>query len=180
MNVLNPNWAFNIPTFDEYLKLHSSSIQSMAKDTKYVKKWGPVLEKQFSGYNLNSELMSNICLYIEICSSYYDMLQSPSPYGKYNSSTMRYTDVSQLDTIIKNIKNDINSKLNNKRSAIVRKVFNYQTGKVEYELEDGNFISTNESVIPPKLDVDNDIFPIEFVKLIDPQKYRDMKIDEIL
>jgi hypothetical protein len=174
MNVLNPNWAFNIPTFDEYLKLHSSSIQSMAKDTKYVQKWGPVLEKQFSGYNLNSELMSHICLYIEICSSYYDMLQSPSPYGKYNSSA------SELATVIENIKNDINSKLNNKRSAIVRKVFNYQTGNIEYELEDGNFIPTNESVIPPKLDIDNDIFPIEFVKLIDSQKYRDMKIDEIL
>ena len=61
-----------------------------------------------------------------------------------------------------------------------RKVFNYQTGKMEYELEDGNFITINESVNPPKIEVDNDIFPIEFVKLIDPQKYRDMKIDEIL
>jgi len=52
------------------------------------------------------------------------------------------------------------------------------TAKVE--LEDGNFIPINESVIPPKIEIDNDIFPIEFVKLIDPQKYRDMKIDEIL
>jgi putative alpha-1,2-mannosidase len=172
MNALNPNWASNLPSFDEYitsLQLKRPTIE----DT--TKKWLPILEEYFSNYNIDSELMSNICLYIELCSSYYDMLESLSQMTlNHKGPKNRLTDV------VEKIKNDIDSKINNKRSGVVRKVFNYQTGKMEYELEDGNFITINESVIPPKIEVDNDIFPIEFVKLIDPQKYRDMKIDEIL
>jgi len=178
MNALNPNWASNLPSFDEYIIRNRASLQLKPwsitiKDA--TKKWLPVLEKYFSNYNIDSELMSNICLYIELCSSYYDMLESLSQMTlNHKGPKNRLTDV------VEKIKNDINSKINNKRSGVVRKVFNYQTGKMEYELEDGNFITINESVIPPKIEVDNDIFPIEFVKLIDPQKYRDMKIDEIL
>ena len=77
MNALNPNWAFNLPSFDEYIIRNRASIQpTTIKDA--TKKWLPVLEKYFSNYNIDSELMSNICLYIELCSSYYDMLESLS------------------------------------------------------------------------------------------------------
>lgn len=175
MNVFDPNWAFNLPSFDEYIIRNRTSLQSAIKDPKYVKKWGPVLEKQFIDYNINSELMSHICLYIELCSNYYDMLESISQMTLSHKGPKN-----KLTDVVEKIKDDIKSKINNRRSGVVRKVFNYQTGKMEYELEDGNFIPINESVIPPKIEIDNDIFPIEFVKLIDPQKYRDMKIDEIL
>ena len=65
MNALNPNLAFNLPSFDEYIIRNRASIQpTTIKDA--TKKWLPVLEKYFSNYNIDSELMSNICLYIEL------------------------------------------------------------------------------------------------------------------
>ena len=67
-----------------------------------------------------------------------------------------------------------------RKSAVVRKVFNYNTGHMEYELEDGNFIQLTEGIEAPNINIDNSIFPPEIVKLIDPIAYRDVKIDSLL
>jgi hypothetical protein len=73
------------------------------------------------------------------------------------------------------------SSLNNQESAeVIRKVYNYQTGKIELELQDGNFIETTEQVVPPKLELTDSTFPDDFLKIVDLQKYRDIKIDKIL
>jgi len=167
MNLSDPNWMFNLPSFDDYLSRISSKFIEKQREAS-IKKWKPIVESHFY---VNDELTNKLCIYFELCSIYYENLRSGLPGVNLDSD---------LTNLFKKVKSDINKKLEGKRSGVLRKVFNYSTGHLEYELEDGNFIKINEKVTPPKIDIDLDIFPKEFIKLIDPQKYRDMKIDEIL
>ena len=169
---LSPDWMLNIPSFDEYIIHHRETLKSQSEIKKYTEKWLSLIQHQFDGYNIDKDLISNLCIYMELCSNYYTMLESV--YGMKGQ-------IERLPEIIIKIKADLKFQMQNRRSAVVRKVFNYQTGKMEYELEDGNFVGIDEKVISPKVTIsDEGIFPKEFIKIINPEKYRDMKIDEIL
>lgn len=163
------NMFTGLPSFEEFLQRDfyiKTILNKNKKDT--LDKWSPIIKSQLDDIYLDETQVSNLCFYLEICSHYYTTLS--------NITNQRY----ELNGIFEKIRKDIKSSLNNKRSAVVRKVFNYQTGKMEYELEDGKFVEINESVITPKIEFDISVFPKEFIKLVDPEKYRDLKIDEIL
>lgn len=162
-----------IPSFEEYIeRLHEKIKKDLLfLSPKHLQKWSTIIEGQFNEYNFDKELISNLCTYLEVCFMYYETLEVQ--YGIRGQ-------IEKFGEIIVKLKNDIKSQM--RRSAVVRKVFNYQTGKMEYELEDGNFITIDENVKAPKISVDYNvnIFPKEFIKIVNPQKYRDMKIDELL
>lgn len=160
-------------TLDEYILRYAESFKSRDMDRfnqeQIVRKWEPIIERHFDDINFNKEVKSNLAIYLEICSSYYHNISSLNN-KTYNDES--YVIFSEIRSKIKKIKS--------KKSGVIRKVFNYETGFMEYELEDGNFIKINESVDAPKTDVDNSIFPDVFLKIMDKKMYRDRKIDEIL
>lgn len=169
MNVLRPEYIFTIPTFEEFIQVRSDLVKKiLSKKETIGLKWYPIIETKLKKIRLDDQQMLKIAIYLEFCWHYYDLLSKITNQGD------------NLERVLDKITNSISEKLKNRRSAIVRKVFNYETGCMEYELEDGNYIQIDEKVISPKVDFDNTIFPIEFVKLIDLESYRDMKIDEIL
>ncbi len=169
MNVLRPEYIFTIPTFEEFIQGQSDLVKKILSKKETISlKWYHIIETKLKKIRLDDQQMLKIAIYLELCWHYYDLLSKITNQGD------------NLERVLDKITNSISEKLKNRRSPIVRKVFNYETGCMEYELEDGNYIQIDEKVISPKVDFDNNIFPIEFVKLIDLESYRDMKIDEIL
>lgn len=167
---LNPNWMLNIPEFDEFVQQYSEHIKKIIlKKEQVISKWNTSIKTNLGEeFKLSDDDISKISIYLEVCSNYFEVIQ-------------RLTNQShELSRVFDKIRKDIRDNLNNRRSSVIRKVFNYQTGCMEYELEDGNFVRIDEKVTPPVINIDLNIFPKEFVKLIDPQKYRDMKINDIL
>jgi len=56
----------------------------------------------------------------------------------------------------------IRTKIENslKRTKIIGKIYNHKTNKLEYELEDGNFIQIDgDKLIPPEIELDDTVFP---------------------
>ena len=48
----------------------------------------------------------------------------------------------------------------NKRSKVIGKVYNFQTNKLELELEDGKFVEINgDELKQPEIELDKTIFP---------------------
>jgi hypothetical protein len=165
--VVRPDYMMSVPSFEEYLEKFNIQDFSYQKD-KIISKWTPVVKSQFNDFIIDEDTTKSMCIFFELCFNYNQLVSDFISSPKY------------LSSLFESLRNKIKLKNQDRRSTVLRKVFNYQTGTLEYELEDGNFIPINESVIPPKIEVDSDIFPIEFIKLIDPQKYRDKKIDQIL
>ena len=160
---------FNEPTFDEWLgRLSKNQVYNIENDKKRIfTKWTPVITNIFEDVNLSNDMMKNICIYAELYST-YESLMSISLQSQSNLKN-------ELSKIYFYIKENNKGKI----SAIIRKVFNYETGFVEYELEDGNYVRIQENVQPPKMD-HTSILPKSFLKLINLQEYRNSQIDEIL
>lgn len=133
---------------------------------KVMSKWRETIQNLFDNFNLNSEIFEYICFYAETYSIYQSLLLYPS----YN-----------LMDKLEEIKKSISELHKNKRVPIVRKVFNYETGHLEYELEDGNFaqILENGKIQPPLVNTMS-ILPKSFIRFIDPNRYRDEQIKFLL
>ena len=168
---------FNSPYFPqmldlgEYIDRNPTIVDSLIKKKSDIyKKWLPVIERGFDDIKISESTMSDICLYCELCNVYYDALHQIGYKLAGN----------ELSGVLSEIRNKILNK-DQERVAVVRKVYNYQTGFMEYELEDGKFVKIiNESVSGPKVDISKDIFCEQFVKHIDISSYRDMKIDKLI
>jgi hypothetical protein len=170
MNPYNP-FTTKMMELGEYIDKSPDLIKSIiSKKSEYVKKWLPIIKHSFDDLRLTDEILENICLYCEICNTYYESMRQVGLKLVGN----------ELSGILKQIRTKILNK-EPKRSEVKSKVYNYQTGFMEYELADGNFIKiVNESVIGLRLDVSKDIFCEEFVKHLDINSYRDNRIDKIL
>lgn len=170
MNPYNP-FSSQMIELGEYIDKSPGLIKSIiSKKSEFVKKWLPVIKTGFDDVRLTDEMLENICLYCEICNAYYE--------------SMRQVGFKLVGNELAGVLQQIRTKILNKepnRSEVKSKVYNYQTGFMEYELADGNFIKiVNESVIGPRLEVSKDIFCEEFVKHLDISSYRDIKIDKLL
>ena len=171
-------------SYDEWiLSLTNTQIEFFINGTiidkkKTITKWSPVIEDYFRDMNLNKELMEYICIYAETYSMYEDQL--PQLW----SSKMITSNVSQQNTLqdrIEEIKKSIIELNKNRKSVILRKVFNYETGHAEYELEDGNFVKilANGKLESQKIDTYS-VLPKSLLKLLNPQEYREEQLNTIL
>ena len=152
---------------------------------KIISKWSPVMEDYFRDMNLNKELMEYICIYAETYSIYESLLPQLPWHPAMITSGPFYGHDSQQQNIlldrIDEIKQSIIELNKNKKSTVVRKVFNYETGHAEYELEDGNFVKILPSgkLEPPKIDTFS-VLPKSLIKLLNPQEYREEQLNTIL
>jgi hypothetical protein len=171
MNQFNSPYFPQIPELGEYIDRNSSLVQKLINDkSRVIEKWETIISRGFNDIRLTDEVISNICIYCEVCNSYYENLRQVGFKIVGN----------ELAGVLDQIRNNISNKEAN-RSAVVRKVYNHKTGFMEYELEDGTFVKIiTESVSGPKMDVSKDIFCEQFVKQLDLQSYRNIKIDKIL
>ena len=185
-------------SYDEWIMSFTSNQKELIYNStiynkeKIISKWFPVMEDYFRDMNLNKELMEYICIYAETYSIYESLLpQLPWHPGMITSATGGpytgpfYGHGSQQQNIlldrIEEIKKYIINLNKNRKSNILRKVFNYETGHAEYELEDGNFVKILASgkLESPKIDTYS-ILPKSLLKLINPIEYREEQLNSIL
>ena len=165
---------FNFPQMlelGEFIDRNPELVKKLIRSKSDLhKKWSPVISRGFDDVKLTEDTIANICIYCELCNSYYE--------------NMRQVGFKIVGDELSGVLMEIRKKIlesETVRVPILRKVYNYKTGFMEYELEDGNFVKiVNESVVGPKIDVAKDIFCEQFVKLLDPGAYRDMRIDKLL
>ena len=135
---------------------------------KIVQKWQMIL-KGFLDRNyisIDDDTMKYFCVMCELHKAYNEYyIRDP----KNQIDTVKF-----IEETIQKYKNSITSK----RVGIVRKVYNFQNGLIEYELEDGTYVPTNESVKPPITDFK--FFTDEYLKIVNVQSYRDKVIDKLL
>lgn len=171
---MNNNYKYPFTSYidiDEYIRQNQNIVKQIIESPDlFQRKWEGVIDNFFEKLKITSSIYKDLCVYSEVASRYYDYLHELG----YKITGAELSD----------ILNDIKLKILEKepeRSAIVRKVYNYQSGFVEYELENGKYVKiVNESVIGPRSDVSKDIFPDEFLKHIDLSLYRDNKIDKLI
>jgi hypothetical protein len=129
-----------------------------------ISSWSKVVSSYFSDLNLSDGFIEKICLYCEVIKDFQEL--NNSLYPEYISSELI----------------DLRKKILEKksRSKIVDKYYNYTNGKVEYLLENGEYVEIEEKVIRPINDVDMSILPIELLSILDDNEYRNKKIDQII
>jgi hypothetical protein len=158
-----------INNYDEWLlSLTKSQMDGVMDRKRITSKWLPVLENLFSDINISNKLLEYMCIYAET-------------YAMYEAQLILSLGSSQLPDKLKDIHQKFIEINKGKKSTIIRKVYNYETGFSEYELEDGNFVKIlpNGKIEPPTSDIFK-ILPKSLVKLTDPQEYRNQQIEEIL
>lgn len=157
-------------TFEDFLSTNVSNISNALKikDLDILNKWTPILKSIIGDLHLDDDFLYKFCVYTEVCSIYYNKVQ----FKSFSNPT--------IGDLLKKVRNNILESRPD-RSGVVRKVYNYRTSSMEYELEDGNFIKINEDITPISIkNISSNVFPPEFVKSFDINEYRDMKINEIL
>ena len=166
---LNSNFGpFSLitPTYEEWISSLTNSQLNHIQSFKYksISKWSPVLDNNFST-NLSKNTLENLCLFCETWTMYEDQL---------NIQT-------SLSDKLLEIINKIKSNNKDKKSKVIGKAFNYETGFLEYELENGTFLKIigDNKVEPPTIDITS-YLPKEFIKLVDQTEDRDQQINEIL
>lgn len=136
-------------------------------NTDISKKWEPIINSYLSDIDLSNNMINLISAYLEIISMYENHCYSITnwiPNGTSIKDELRYI----ANKIVKSPK----------RSKILGEYYNYNTGNVEYLLEDGTYVQVGKKI---KTDtVDLSVFPKEFITLVDESEYRNLKIDEIL
>ena len=162
---------FDIPPFEKYLESHIKS-KGDGYDWSYtIVQWNRIIEKYIQKYEVrvSDETMKYLCIICEAYNSYYNFYFKSAytvpPSGKELSDI--------IDNIFIDYKRDIQ-----KRVPIVRKVYNFYTNRVEYELEDGTFIQIDEKTTPPEADMS--FFRGEYLRIFDVQTLRDKMIDKII
>ena len=136
----------------------------MEYDSNMLKKWW-----HFMPDNLSTEFKEILCFYCEVLYLFDQNCNINSPM---------YPIISPVD--IRNELGKVLSTLSKKsyRSKIIDRYYNYGKNCIEYLLEDGNYVTENSK--GEYLKPDLSIFPDSFVKLIDEQEYRNIKIQSII
>ena len=174
-------WIISL-TYNQKEFIYNGTIYNKEK---IISKWSPVMEDYFRDMNLNKELMEYICIYAETYSIYESLLpQLPWHPAMITSGQFYGHDSSQQNILldrIEEIKKYIINLNKNRKSVILRKVFNYETGHAEYELEDGNFVKILASgkLESPKIDTYS-VLPKSLLKLLNPIEYREEQLNSIL
>lgn len=131
-------------------------------------KWHADVREIFKNYNLDKKSIELLSLFISVCDN----------YAKSTFSSLEMMNNFKTKTI-----KDIYQKFKDRkiRSKIIGKSYNYHSNKIEYILEDGNYVEIDgDSNKKPCVSFDINIFPLEFLKIIDYNEYRDNKIDKIV
>ena len=129
----------------------------------------------FNDLNLSKEFLEEISCFEDLLMSItINMIGVASLTNKMVSNADRLSFIKEEMLLIKD--KIIKDKL--KRSKIIGKVYNYATSKVEYELEDGNYVPIDGSY---QIKLDKNVFPKEFLFLTGEMAlYRDKRIESIL
>lgn len=154
-NLQSPT-KMNRPTFGNFLSYNRSTIELCIENKdKCFRKWQTILLNWFESYNISKESYINLSIYVELYSIY-----------ESNITSIENKTESYLISEINRIKSELD-KTEIRRSIVKSKVYNYQTGKMEYELEDGNFIEISDvKVKGPYLEI-SDVYEKEFIKHFD-------------
>jgi len=119
---------------------------------------------------------SNISFVEEDLQFLYILVDLAINYSKIVPDYLRTEEVDQiLSRYFDSIKNG-----SKKRSEVKRKVFNYYTGKLEYELEDGNHIEILSEPVIYRHNLRESQIPLVFLKIISKSHYRDSKINSVI
>jgi len=117
-----------------------------------------------------------IYLFIE-----YTRVRLQSRVGYYPNHQIDPDKHFYFSDFLKTLKQNIHESLKI-RTPIKQKVYNYLTGGIEYELEDGSFIqiTTESASLKSEIQINHEIFPNSILKSLDPQNYRDKQIKNII
>lgn len=151
-----------------YKTVDSTNGQQLIEKTVLIddelKKWHGVISTYFSKFKIDRDVRDLISLYCELCFMYK------------NINNLGYKDAN-VGTELYNLYKKM---IPNKRSKIIDRYYNYETGTSEYLLEDGTYVPILENLGTPELKISQDMLPKEILSLIDIQEYRNQKIDKIL
>jgi hypothetical protein len=124
---------------------------------KVYKKWTPIIENHLKFKN--DSINNIICLYCEWFAS--------------DDSVV----IDSLPDALMTIKEKVD---NFDRIEILGKYFNPASGCVEYKLKNGNFIKLKDCSYELSNEQLIELFGIDFIRELDPQKFRDNQLDKIL
>lgn len=166
--------------YNKILSLGQLSNKELDSLKKYS--YSVELESLFGKYNLSVELKTQIGAFYSLCKEVLitksSVIMNPLDINSYLLEKDKYRILStELSEIA--LKLTIKQK---RRSKIIGKVYNYETNKLEYELEDGIFVEIDgDKLIRPKLELDKTIFPDCWLYVSgDIASLRDKRIDNIL
>ena len=140
------------------------------------------LQSLFTKYNLSLDFKNEIGAYYSYCK---EILITQSSFVIDTFDQQSYMIEKDKYSIISNEISEIGLKIKLKlkrRSKIIGKVYNYETNKLELELEDGTFVEINdEKLKQPEIKLDKSIFPDCWLYVTgDIAALRDKKIESIL
>lgn len=136
------------------------TMRSLNKDPNIaIKKWSPIIENHLN-YK-NKYVNDLICTYCEW----------------YVSDPLDLDTSNTLPNLLMEIKEKIDSW---DRIEILGKYFNPASGHIEYKLKSGKFIRTKDSDYELSNEDLIELFGIEFIRDLDPQKFRDIQLNKIL
>lgn len=168
MSIYNNNYTPNIPTFGEFTSKFGPKIieRTRANINTIMEKWNKIIIDYGS---IKFLLTDEFYIYLELYLEYLEYIRN---LGITQKGT-------ELKDFFNNILYNISSK-KYRRSRVKNKVYNYDTGSLEYELEDGTYIKIPEcEIIEEKISM-NDIYTEEYIKIIDISKYREIRIKDII
>ena len=144
--------------------------------------WTTELQSVFHKYNLSLEVKNEIAAYYSYCK---EMLLTKSSSIMDALDQQSYMIEKDKYSIISNEITEIFFKIKlklRKRSKVIGKVYNYETNKLELELEDGTFVEINgDELKQPEIKLDKSIFPDCWLYATgDIATLRQNKIDSIL
>ena len=139
-------------------------------ESKAVNKWKPVIGGDIDTDRIGSETINKICVYLELACIYEDL---------YVASTTSTKPIGYqlLTELWDELKDSINNSPD-RRVGIVRKVYNYGKNQIEYELEDGNFVGTDEILKPKKFETSS--LPDNFLNIFEPDTVRERKLNQLI
>ncbi len=124
-----------------------------------IRKWSPVIDNHLNFKN--KSVNDLICIYCEWFTS--DPLDQ------------------ELGNSLPNVLMDIKEKIDSwDRIEIVGKYFNPASGHIEYKLKSGKFIKDKDSNFELSNEDLIELFGSEFIRDLDPQKFRDIQLNKIL
>lgn len=175
-NQFNINYAQKNLTFLEFIS--QDNIPKLDKSKLATKWWHAITSSIPNLSPKDKETIELVSYYFELISMYDAYMNMYNPYNPLSENSDGTNFIRKEAQKI----NDYLAKKDNPRSKVVGKVYNYSTGFMEYQLEDGNFVKILDNKVdgPMKTYDASDYFPDEFLKIVNPAKLRDRKIGEIL
>ena len=154
------------PSFRDWARKSIMTNYPVINESKAVTKWKPVVEGNIDCDRIGSETTNKICVYLELASIYEDLYMT--------NMTNNYQFLTELLDELK----DSTNNSPDRRVGIVRKVYNYGKNQIEYELEDGNFVATDEILNPKKFETSS--LPDNFLNIFEPDTIRERKLNQLI